>query len=117
MVENLFNDRIECNALRVKDGSVKALEKQATKAKKAKAYAESIRNAVVTTKELAEVYLALAKAKKKKIEESLAHVRMLYAKLEASSKQIKKASQINFDNSKKFMNVSGHRDNCFSKFS
>lgn len=107
MDENLFDERIECNAPRAKAESVEALEKQATEAEKAKAYVESTRDIAITAKGFAETSLDLATATKKKSEDNLAYLHTIYTKLETSSKQIKEASQMNFENCKKWTDVSG----------
>lgn len=98
IVENLFDDRIEYNSLRAKAESAEVLEKREAEAKKARAYGESIQDVVVNAKELAKTSLAMAEAKKKRFEESLACLHKMYTKLEATSKQIKEASQSNFNN-------------------
>lgn len=41
-MENLFDERIECNDLRAKVGSAEVLEKRVVEAKKARTYTESI---------------------------------------------------------------------------
>lgn len=107
MVKNLFDERIKCNALWAKVEPFEDLEKWAFEAKKVKAYTESIRDVAITAKELAETSLALGEAEKKKAEDILAHLHTIYTKLEASSKQIKEASQTNFGNHKKWINVFG----------
>lgn len=75
--------------------SAEALEKWAAKTKKARAYVESIQDATVIVKELAETSFVVAEADKKRVEESLARLRTMYTKLETTLKQVKEAFHTN----------------------
>lgn len=96
---------------------IEAMEKRAYEAKKVKAYTKSIRDVTIATKELTETSLAMAEIeKKKKADDNLAYLHTIYTKLGACSKQIKEASQTNFDNYMKWIKVFGQHTNCLSEF-
>lgn len=98
MMENLYNERRKTNALRAKADSAKSLGKQQAATKKAKFYLESVQDAVIKAKEIAEGSLEWIEANKKQAEENLAYMHTMYNKLETKTAHVQAVLKTNNDN-------------------